>query len=58
MIAAIRDKMAEPIASGGVNVLTKWYLNDGFIYGATRKECQHRLDTVIEFITSLGIDMK
>ena len=58
MIAAIRNKMAEDPATGGINIITKWYLDDGFIYGKTRAECLFRMQAVIAFLTKLGISVK
>ena len=58
MIAAIRDKMAQDHSSGGISVITKWYLDDGFIYGSTRKECIQRMQAVTNFLTKLGIEVK
>ena len=55
MIAAIRDKMAEPPSAGGLGITTKWYLDDGFIYYRSQAECTFRMKAVTTFITKLGI---
>ena len=58
IIAAIRDKMSQCKAQGGIDTLTKWFLDDGFIHGRTKKECLHRMLQVIAFLRKLGIEVK